>query len=72
MYFERDTESFLFDECVEYYTSPEPEVRVIQLLAPAGYGVSTALMSLAVRLMSELTATVYFHRRGRSFCRRRP
>jgi tetratricopeptide (TPR) repeat protein len=65
-HFLRDVEAFLVDECVEYFTSPKPEVKVILLLGPAGYGVTTTLMSLAVELMSEFAGTVYFHRRGRS------
>jgi tetratricopeptide (TPR) repeat protein/cold shock CspA family protein len=51
--FERDVESALYEEVIDYVTSPESMVRSVGVLAPAGYGVSTLLRALAVRLVRE-------------------
>jgi hypothetical protein len=52
-HFERDVEALVLDECIDFFTSPKPGPRVVRLLAPAGYGVSTALMSVATSLFYE-------------------
>jgi tetratricopeptide (TPR) repeat protein len=67
LYFERDVEALLLDECVDFSTSPDREVRVLSLLAPAGYGTTTVLKALAVSLVNETDNRVFFHKPGRPF-----
>lgn len=63
-YFQRDIEEEVFDELLDYATlSPKGPASHV-LVGPAGYGVSTILMSLAVRLVTEKVGPVFFHRHG--------
>jgi tetratricopeptide (TPR) repeat protein len=62
--FERDIEEPIFDELLDYATTPEPNQRVHLVIGPAGYGVSTILMSLAARLAKERAGRIFVHRRG--------
>ena len=64
-YFHRDIEEEVFEELLDYATmSPKgPASHVV--VAPAGYGISTILMSLAVRLVTEKVGPVFYHRHGR-------
>lgn len=65
--FEREVEEPILNELLDYATASDPGVRYLRLLAPAGYGVSTALMSIGVRLVREGAGHVFVHRRGSPF-----
>ncbi len=58
-YFERDIEEQVYEELLDYATSTKKSARVIVLLAPAGYGVTTLLMTLAGKLVKQRAGTVY-------------
>lgn len=62
--FQRDVEDDVFDELLDFCTSPSPIQRSLAVLGPAGYGTSTLLMTLALRLAEENAATVFLHKRG--------
>jgi tetratricopeptide (TPR) repeat protein len=63
--FERDVEESIFDDVVDVVTSPDPLQRAFLVLAPAGYGVTTLLMTLAGRLASERAGPIFFLKSGR-------
>ena len=63
-FFTRDIEDSIYDECLEYLTSSKNRPSVISLLEPAGYGTTTLLMSLAVRLVKEKAGNVFFLKEG--------
>lgn len=62
--FERDIEESAFDGLIDFATSQDERARALIVLGSAGYGVSTILMKLAFRLITERAGRVYFHRRG--------
>ena len=62
--FERDVEPVMYDAVLDLVTG-SARVSTVILLAPAGYGTSTVLMSLALRLVRDKAAPVFMHRRGR-------
>ncbi len=63
-YFQRDIEEEVFDELLDYATlSPKGPASHV-LVGPAGYGISTIMMSIAVRLVTEKVGPVFYHRRG--------
>lgn len=62
--FERDLEDQILDELLDYATASGAPRRLMALLAPAGYGVSTLLMTLAGRVVQERAGPIFMHRRG--------
>lgn len=65
--FERDVEEPLYEMLLDGATDPTQRVRSQILLGPAGYGVSTLLRRLAVRLAQDQVGTVLWHRPGTPF-----
>jgi tetratricopeptide (TPR) repeat protein len=63
-YFDRNIEEEIYDDLLDYATSGVETANVRILLAPAGYGVSTVLMSLAVRLIKEKAGPVFMLKPG--------
>ncbi len=59
-YFERDLEEDLYNECLDYITSPMGRPSVLTVLAPAGYGMTSLLMALSVRLIKENAAPIFY------------
>lgn len=64
--FERDVEEEVLEHLLDYATSPERTIKTLAILAPAGYGTTTVLMSLATRLLKERAGYVLYHRPGSS------
>lgn len=62
--FERDIEDPIFDELLDYATNSKIHRPVYLVVAPAGYGTSTVLMSMAARLVSERCGPVFMLRTG--------
>lgn len=63
--FERDIQEIVFDDVLDVATSPEPSQGALLILAPAGYGITTLLMSIAGRLAYERAGAIFLHRSGR-------
>ncbi len=63
-HFRRDVEEQLLEELLDFATSPSPGRPRLALLAPAGYGVTTALMSVAASLVREKAGPVFMLKRG--------
>ena len=49
--FRRDVEEEIWEEVTEFATAPDAKSRGITVVAPAGYGVTTLLMTLAARVV---------------------
>lgn len=64
LYFERDIEEELYDELLDYATSTKKSIKTSILLSPAGYGVSTLLMILAVKLIKDRAGKVFMLKPG--------
>ena len=62
--FERDIEETIYDNMLDYATISSRNSRAIIVLAPAGYGVSTLLMTLAARLVQDNAGPVFMLRPG--------
>lgn len=62
--FQRDIEVDLYDDVLDYVTSSAVRPTCIAVMGPAGYGVTTILMNLAVRLVRERVGPVYFLKSG--------
>ena len=62
--FERDLEEEVYDSILDYSTSSakRPATRVV--LAPAGYGTTTFLRTLAARLVSDRAGAIFMHKEG--------
>lgn len=58
-YFKRDIEDVVFDDVLDFATSSRSTTAVSIVLGPAGYGVSTLLMSLALRATMENAGRVF-------------
>jgi tetratricopeptide (TPR) repeat protein len=58
-YFERDIEDEFYDELLDYATSTKAKAKVKILLAPAGYGITTFIMSLACRLTKARAGSIF-------------
>jgi tetratricopeptide (TPR) repeat protein len=65
-FFERDIEEEVYEGLLDYATSDSKKPVVHLILGPAGYGISTLLMILAVRLVKERAGAVFMLRSGRS------
>ena len=63
-HFERDIEEQAYDDLLDYATSPEKKVRVDIILGPAGYGVTTLMMSLAAKLIDDRAGAVFMLKAG--------
>lgn len=63
-YFERDIEEELYEDLLDYATAISETTNLRILLGPAGYGVTTALMSLAVKLVKEKAGPVFMLKPG--------
>lgn len=62
--FHRDVEEDLIDAVLDFATSPKPQSDQTIALAPAGYGITTCLMRLAVELVKANATAVFMHRTG--------
>ncbi len=62
--FERDIEEPIYDELLDFATSSSNKSRAILVLAPAGYGVTTTLMTLASRLVMDRAGPTLMLRPG--------
>jgi tetratricopeptide (TPR) repeat protein len=58
--FERDIEEEIYDELLDYATSYSKHPKVVGIFAPAGYGTTTVMMSLAVKLIKDRAGLVFF------------
>jgi tetratricopeptide (TPR) repeat protein/cold shock CspA family protein len=65
--FERDIEEPLFESLLDAATDPEQRTRSSLMLGPAGYGTTTALRRLAVRLADDQVGSILWHRQGAQF-----
>lgn len=63
-HFERDIEEEVYEELLDYGTGSPTRPTVSVVLGPAGYGMTTLLMSLGVRLVQEMVGPVYMHKAG--------
>ncbi len=64
-YFTRDLEDELYDVLLDYATSTKPSTKALNILAPAGYGTTTLLMTLAGALVRERAGSIYMLKPGR-------
>ena len=62
--FSRDIESEVYEDVLDYVTSEVNRPTCFAILGPAGYGITTALMELAVHLIKERVGPVYFLKSG--------
>ncbi len=62
--FQRDVEADLYEDTLDYITSDAERPTTLVVLGPAGYGVTTILMNLAVRLVNERVGPIYFLKSG--------
>jgi hypothetical protein len=66
-HFERDIEEEIYEGLLDYATSNVSRPALNLILGAAGYGMSTALMSLAVKLVKEKVGPVFMHKTGTPF-----
>jgi hypothetical protein len=60
--FRRDIEEEVWNEVLEFATDPNAKSRGVAVIAPAGYGVSTLLMSIAAQIVKEKVGRVFMLR----------
>ena len=65
--FTRDIEDELWDWLLEFATNSKLKSTAAVLLAPAGYGITTILMAIALRAMEAPTGPVFMLREGADF-----
>ncbi|GIK65749.1 MAG: hypothetical protein BroJett018_35430 [Chloroflexota bacterium] len=58
--FERDIESQIYDEVIDNITNQDNKVYINLILAPACYGITTLLMTVASRLVKDRVGAVFF------------
>lgn len=63
-HFERDIEEQIYDDFLDYATGGSNKPKFSIILAPAGYGVSTLMMSLAVKLVQDRAGSVFMLKPG--------
>lgn len=63
-YFERDLEEDLYEDLLDYATSSGKSAFTRILLAPAGYGITTLMMALAVKIVKEKAGPVFMLKAG--------
>jgi SIR2-like domain len=59
VHFRRDIEDDVWDEVLEFATDTKAKSKAIAVVAPAGYGVTTELMSLAAKIVKERIGPVF-------------
>jgi tetratricopeptide (TPR) repeat protein len=62
--FSRDVESEVWDYVMDFATAPNAKSKAAAILAPAGYGTTTTLMSLAVQITKARIGPVFMLRKG--------
>jgi tetratricopeptide (TPR) repeat protein len=62
--FERDIQEEVYDALLDYGTSSAKRPGTTVILAPAGYGTTTLLRSVAVKLCEDRAGAVFLHREG--------
>ena len=65
-HFERDIEEEIYENLLDYATSSARKPQITTILGPAGYGISTLLMSLATKLIKEKAGAVFYLKPGKS------
>lgn len=60
--FRRDIEDEVWNEVLEYATDPSARSRTLAVIAPAGYGVTTLLMSIAAQIVKQNIGPVFMLR----------
>lgn len=63
-YFQRDIESDLYEECLDYATTEKKRSYSLLVKGSAGYGISTLLMTLAGRLVNERAGPTFHLKPG--------
>jgi tetratricopeptide (TPR) repeat protein len=63
--FIRDVEAELLDHVLEFSAGANPRSTVFALLGPAGYGITTISMAIAVKIVQEKWGTVFALRQGK-------
>jgi tetratricopeptide (TPR) repeat protein len=63
-HFERDIEEEIYDDLLDYATSGATRPTLSLILGPAGYGMTTTLMSVAAHLVKEKVGPVFMHKLG--------
>lgn len=63
-FFVRDIEDEIYDELIDYATSESNKVYSSIVLAPAGYGVTTLLMSVSSKMVQERAGHVFYLKPG--------
>jgi hypothetical protein len=64
LHFERDLEEEIYEDLLDYATQTSARATGLVVLGPAGYGVTTILLSVAARLVEERVGPVFMHRPG--------
>jgi hypothetical protein len=62
--FERDLEEEVYDYLLDYATSSAQRPTTASVLAPAGYGTTTFIRTLAARLVNDRAGTIFIHKEG--------
>ena len=62
--FERDIEEEVYDALLDYGTGSAKKPSTIVVLAPAGYGTTTFLRTVAAKLSEDRAGAVFLHREG--------
>lgn len=62
--FRRDIEEAVWDDITEFATSPTSKSRAMAIIGPAGYGITTLLMSLAPKIVRARVGPVFMLREG--------
>lgn len=62
LYFRRDIEDEVYDMLLDYATETKAHARTCIISGSAGYGISTLLMTLAVKLVKNHAGKVFFHK----------
>jgi hypothetical protein len=62
--FKRDIEDDVWDDIVGFATAPNAKSKALAIVAPAGYGVTTLLMSLAPKIVEARIGPVFMLRDG--------
>lgn len=62
MYFQRDVEDEIYEMLMDYATEAKQRPRVCIATGSAGYGVSTLLMAIAVRIIKDRAGKVFFYK----------
>jgi tetratricopeptide (TPR) repeat protein len=63
-HFERDLEEELYEEILDYITAGTKYPKSVVVIGAAGYGITTELLSLAVRAVKDQTGPVFTHKPG--------